>query len=301
MPHGVPVPARNQTASVLQIGPPTGHVLFSFALISLEQGSKPWHCSPSHLPSLAGEPGGPAMSRVEVASTSTVSCNADDQSLLTWRTLPGTCNFVLVTQPVCQPPASASILPTEVMGILRLDRPLILFLPVQLSFHKRRRRDMPLLWAQPRGRPSQRKVLVAGHPQQYVVSSQGTSMVWGFHVLPVILHSPTCRSSCPFLRGVSATCQRAAFWWRCSALSSFVAFFNAKQHAFGLKAYHCIVWRKEPGKYNRRRRRREQTQGEKPRNHAATCRMLTNLLVSLIRKKPSSENFVGDGSGSIRR
>lgn len=45
--------------------------------------------------------------------------NTDGQSPLPRRTNPGICNSVLATQPVCQPPSPPSILPTEMMSILR--------------------------------------------------------------------------------------------------------------------------------------------------------------------------------------
>lgn len=57
VPPGIPFPVRSQTASVPWVGPPTGHELLSFTLISLDQQ----------------QPRGAATSRAEVASISTQS------------------------------------------------------------------------------------------------------------------------------------------------------------------------------------------------------------------------------------
>lgn len=102
VPPGVAFPERSQTASMPWVGPLTGHVLLSFALISLDQR----------------ESRGAATSGAEVASISTQSHT----------TLMARAHFhreyfqrfvtVLATQPVCQPPSPASVLPTEMMGIL---------------------------------------------------------------------------------------------------------------------------------------------------------------------------------------
>lgn len=91
-------------------------------------------------------------------SRNTVQHNADSQSPLSRRILPGICNSVLVTQPACQPPSPASVLPTDMIDILWPGSPLALLLSLQASaalsppwqgprhFHKIRRMNVPLPW-----------------------------------------------------------------------------------------------------------------------------------------------------------
>lgn len=75
-------------------------------------------------------------------------------------------------------------------------------------------------------------------------------------------------------------------------LSVFVALINAKQHLLRLKACQYFAWRKEEEMLKSRVGEGWSTEGEKPRNLAATCRMLTDFIGFFDEKENSLLNFV---------
>lgn len=187
-------------------------------------------------------------------SRNTVQHNADGQSPLPWRTLPGICNSVLVTQPACQPPSPASVLPTDTIDILWPGSPLALLLSLQASAAL-----SPSL-AGPSPLPQDKENVRATAVGHHRGGGQGRERGWRQDIhsstlspakelahFRALIYFPCFCTLWPagaaalFWVGVGATCQRAALWWRCVALSGFVSFFNAEQHSLRLKAYQCFV------------------------------------------------------------